>query len=183
MIRLAVPEDAAAIQAIYAPYVRHTPISFELEPPTIAEMVRRITTTLPMWPWLVDERDGTVCGYAYAGQHRTRAAYRWSADVAVYVADGHQRQGIGHGLYRVLLELLKAQGYRAAFGGITQPNEGSVALHESMGFKPVGIYAKVGYKAGAWHDVGWWGLDLGGPDGEPREPIGLDAINLPEAWV
>lgn len=183
MIRLALTEDAAAVQAIYAPNVEKTAISFETEVPTVSEMANRIGKTLPQWPWLVDERDGAIRGYVYASRHRDRAAYRWSVDVAAYVAEDAQGQGVGKRLYRVLFELLRAQGYARAFAGITQPNPASVALHESVGFVPVGIYRQVGYKLGAWHDVGWWQLDLGSPPGTPPEPVPLDALNLPEGWV
>jgi L-amino acid N-acyltransferase YncA len=183
MIRLALAEDAAAIRAIYAPIVEKTATSFETEPPSVEEIAARIGRTLPAWPWLVDVRDGAVRGYVYASQHRARAAYRWSVDVAVYLAEEARGQGVGKRLYQVLFELLRAQGYARAYAGITQPNAASVALHESMGFRLVGIYEKVGYKLGAWHDVGWWQLDLGIPPGEPVEPIPLDRMNLPEAWV
>ncbi|MCC6917685.1 MAG: N-acetyltransferase [Alphaproteobacteria bacterium] len=183
MIRLALAEDAAAIQAIYAPNVEKTAISFETEVPSVAEMAARIGKTLPHWPWLVDEKDGAIRGYVYAGQHRTRAAYRWSVDTTAYVAEYAQGQGVGKRLYQVLFELLRAQGYTRAFAGITEPNAASQALHRSAGFVPVGVYGQVGYKLGAWHDVGWWQLDLGSPPGIPPEPVPLDALNLPEAWV
>lgn len=183
MIRLALAEDAPAIRAIYAPIVRETAISFETEAPSAEEMAMRIEKTMPAWPWLVDTRDGAIRGYVYASQHRTRAAYRWGVDVTAYVAEDSRGQGVGKRLYQVLFELLRAQGYARAYAGITLPNAGSVALHESVGFRPVGVYDKVGYKLGAWHDVGWWQLDLGTPPGTPPEPLPLDRMNLPEAWV
>ena len=183
MIRLARTEDAAAIRAIYAPYVLETAISFETEPPSVVEMADRIAGTMTSHPWLVDEHDGAIRGYAYASQHRTRAAYRWSADVAIYVAAGGHRQGLGRGLYRPLFDILRAQRFRAAFAGITLPNEASVGLHEALGFTPVGVYQGVGYKTGAWRDVGWWQLDLGGPGGAPKEPLPLAELDLPEYWV
>jgi len=106
--------------------------------------------------WLVAERDGAVAGYAYGSPHRERAAYSSSCDVAVYVDPVHARQGIGRALYAQLLPLLATRGFHAAFAGIALPNEGSVALHETMGFTPVGIYREVGWKLGGWRDVGWW---------------------------
>lgn len=156
VIRCATVADAADVQAIYGPVVAHTAISFEEEPPPVPEMGRRIAATLPDYPYLVAERDGRVAGYAYAGQHRTRSAYRWSVDVTVYVADGARRAGVGRALYTVLLADLAGRGFHAAFAGIALPNEGSVGLHESMGFTPLGIYREVGRKFGQWHDVGWW---------------------------
>lgn len=170
MIRVARADDAAAIAAIYAPIVRDTFISFETEPPDPAEMARRIAATLPRFPWLVAEQAGGVAGYAYAGPHRARAAYRWSVDVTVYVAADARRRGVARALYGSLFAILRRQGFRSAFAGIALPNPASQALHEAMGFAPVGIYRDVGYRQGAWRDVGWWRLGLSQEDGEPCEP-------------
>ena len=160
-------EDAAAIQAIYAPIVRHTIISFEIEVPTVEAMRDRIVSTGDRWPWLVYDRDGVIEGYAYASEHRTRPAYRWSVDVSAYVDERYRRRGVARALYAALLDRLRAQGFCNAFAGIALPNEPSVAFHEAMGFEPVGVYKNVGYKLGAWHDVGWWGLAL---KSHPRTP-------------
>jgi len=156
LIRAATTADAAAIQAIYAPVVEHTAISFEETPPSVAEMAARIEAVMKDYPYLVAELDGQVAGYAYASQHRTRAAYRTSVDVSVYIAEGARRSGVGRALYGKLLPELSGRGFHAAFAGIALPNEGSIALHESMGFTPLGIYREVGRKLGKWHDVGWW---------------------------
>lgn len=182
MIRLARTEDAAAIRAVYAPYV-DTPITFETEAPSVLEMGDRIAKILAAYPWLVEEQDGAILGYAYASQHRARAAYRWSVDVTVYVREGGHRKGIGRDLYRALFDILRAQRFRAAFAGITLPNAASVGLHEALGFSAVGVYRNVGYKAEAWRDVGWWQLDLGGPAGAPQEPLPMAELSLPEYWV
>ncbi|MEP0707986.1 MAG: arsinothricin resistance N-acetyltransferase ArsN1 family B [Parvibaculum sp.] len=170
-IRIATPADAAALAAIYAPYVRDTVISFEMVPPDETQMAERIQKILPRLPWLVHEADGCVTGYAYAGPHRERAAYRWSVDAGIYLDSAAHRKGIGTALYRVLIEALRLQGYHRVYGGITLPNEASVGLHEAQGFKPIGVYPEVGYKFGAWRDVGWWGLDLGASSQEPGEPL------------
>jgi L-amino acid N-acyltransferase YncA len=177
-IRHADPElDAAACAAIYEPYVRGTVISFEEHPPDAAELSRRIEAISSRYPWLVAEDGGTVTGYAYASQHKDRAAYRWAADVAVYVTRGAQRRGIGRNLYETLFELLVAQGIRLVCAGITLPNQASVALHEAVGFERVGVYRRIGWKAGAWHDVGWWQRELvppgSGPPPEPGPPVRL----------
>lgn len=168
-IRLATPHDAAAVAAIYAPYVEGTPVSFEEKAPSAEEMKRRIETILTAYPFLVAEEDGVVVAYAYASRHAERAAYRWSCDVTVYVAPFAQRRGFGRRLYTELLQMLARQGVHAAYAGITLPNEKSVGLHEAMGFKPVGIYREVGFKQGAWRDVGWWQrvIGEGPPAGEP----------------
>jgi phosphinothricin acetyltransferase len=171
-IRHADPDrDAAGCSAVYAPYVRDAVASFEDEPPDAAELARRIKRVSERYPWLVAEEHGTVAGYAYAAGHRERAAYRWAADVTVYVAAEHHGRGIGGALYRTLLDLLVRQGLQVACAGITLPNDASVALHESYGFRLVGTYRRIGWKAGAWRDVGWWELELiERADGPPPEP-------------
>lgn len=155
-VRPATVADAASVHAIYAPVVEHTAISFEEMPPSIDEMAARIEATSTAYPYLVAEREGMVVGYAYAGQHRTRAAYRWSVDVTVYIAEEARRSGIGRALYAQLFPELAARGFHAAFAGIALPNPESVALHERMGFELLGVYREVGSKFGRWHDVGWW---------------------------
>lgn len=147
--------DAAGCAAIYAPFVTDGWTSFEIAPPDAAEMARRIGDYGTTHAWLVAERDGDIVGYAYGSQHRTRAAYATSCDVAVYVDPAATRGGVGRALYRALLPIL-ADKYHAAFAGITLPNEASIALHEAMGFVPVGIYREVGWKMDGWRDVGWW---------------------------
>jgi len=174
-VRLATEDDAAAIAAIYAPNVRNTAISFEIEPPSGGEMRRRMRETLARWPWLVCERDGEVLGYAYASQHRGRAAYQWSVDVSVYIHADARRRGVGSALYTPLLEIVRLQGFYNAYGGITLPNAGSVGLHEAFGFRSVGVYRAVGFKLGAWHDVGWWQLAL-----QPHEPPPAPPTPFPE---
>jgi L-amino acid N-acyltransferase YncA len=163
-LRIASPDDAEAITAIYAPLVENTIISFELEAPTVDEMRRRIDGTLETLPWLVHlDSTGAVNGYVYASKHRERAAYQWAVDVTAYVRADSRGQGIGARLYRALFADLVTLGYFQACAGITQPNAASVALHESVGFRPVGLYRSVGYKLGGWHDVGWWQLELQPP--------------------
>lgn len=171
-IRAADPDrDSAACAAIYAPFVEEGPTSFEEKPPSAAEMAERIRQTSAAHPWLVAEEDGDVVGYAYACPHRSRPAYRWSVDVSVYIAPSHQGQGYGRRLYEELFERLRDQGFRVACAGITLPNGPSVALHERLGFEPVGVYKGIGWKAGAWRDVGWWQLELAPAGGEtPPEP-------------
>lgn len=181
LIRFARPADAAAIAEIYAPYVA-TPISFELVPPSAEEIGRRIAKVMPALPWLVYERAGRVDGYAYAGPHAERAAYRWGVDAAIYVRQGAARGGLGRALYAELFDLVARQGYVQAFAGITLPNAASVGLHESFGFRPVGIYRNVGFKLGRWHDVGWWQKPLAEPlPVEPSEPVPLAALD--PAWM
>jgi phosphinothricin acetyltransferase len=170
VLRIARDEDAEGIAAIYAPLVRDTAISFELDPPDAEEMRRRIRATLATHPWLVCADDGRVRGYAYASRHRDRAAYRWSADVTVYVHEQARGRGVGAALYAALLPVLVRQGFRRAYAGITLPNRASIALHESAGFRRLAVYAGVGWKLGAWHDVGWWERALAPEVNAPGEP-------------
>lgn len=169
-IREARPEDAPAIQAIYAPIVSGTAISFEEVPPGAAEIRQRICTTLQTYPYMVALSDGHVAGYAYASQHRARAAYRWAVDVTVYIAESERRSGVGRSLYAELLPILTRQGFTAAYAGIALPNAASVGLHERLGFQHVGTFPQVGFKLGQWHDVGYWRLELGPPSQCPGEP-------------
>lgn len=181
-IRLAHPSDGREVAEIYAPVVAGTAISFEAEIPDAGEMARRIDGTLPRLPWLVCVRDGRIDGYVYASPHRERAAYRWCVDVSVYVRDGCRRGGIGRALYTSLFALLRAQGFYAAHAGVTLPNAASVGLHEGLGFQPIGVYPAVGYKLGAWHDVGWWQLPLRDRAGEPTPVLTLAELRRTEAW-
>ena len=181
-IRLANQNDAEEIWAIYAPIVRDTVISFELEPPTIAEMQCRLVTTLESFPWLVWEQEGSVRGYAYAGKHRVRAAYQWSVDVSVYIHAEARRTGIGRALYHSLFAILRLQGYYNAYAGIALPNPGSVGLHEALGFVPAGVFRHVGYKLGEWHDVGYWQLGLQTMSSSPRIPRDISMVQQFPGW-
>ncbi|HEX6704860.1 MAG TPA: arsinothricin resistance N-acetyltransferase ArsN1 family B [Albitalea sp.] len=177
-IRVATPQDAEAIAAIYAPIVTDTTISFELEPPSVEEMRGRIVSTLERLPWLVGEDDtGAVKGYVYAGRHRERPAYQWSVDVTAYVRADARGQGVGKRLYERLFDELMRLGYCQAFAGIALPNAASVALHECVGFKPLGIYRNVGFKMSAWRDVGWWQRELHTPV-EPATPRAFRASDF-----
>lgn len=180
-IRLATPEEAEQVQAIYAPYC-HTPISFEMDPPSVEEMRGRLAKVLHQYPWLLCEDGEEVLGYAYASQHRERAAYCWSVDTAVYVRQGRQRRGIGRALYTSLLAVLPLQGYVNAYAGVTLPNPASVGLHEAMGFQPVGVYQQVGFKCGSWHDVAWFQRPLQPRLGEPPLPKRLEEVRQIAAW-
>lgn len=159
--------DAAACAALYAPHVADSPVSFEEEPPDAAAMRERIERLTATHPWLVAELDGEIVGYAYAAPHRERAAYRWAVNVSIFVTPGLQRRGVGRALYVELIERLRRQGFQVALAGITLPNEASVALHESVAFVRVSLYPRIGWKAGAWRDVGWWQLELAPPGDEP----------------
>jgi L-amino acid N-acyltransferase YncA len=174
-VRVATEADAGAVAAIYAPYVLRTAISFEEQAPSPEDMAARMRKILEGHPFLVFEEDGAVLGYAYASPHKERAAYRWSVDVAVYVAAAAHRRGIGRLLYARLLGILARQGFHMAYAGITLDNENSVGLHEAMGFRLVGAFSEAGFKFGQWRDVGWWGRPLSASD-RPGEPVPFAAL-------
>lgn len=175
-IRLAGEEDARQVQTIYAPIVRDTIISFEVEIPSVDEMARRIAKVSRDYPWLVCEDGGELLGYAYASRHRERAAYQWSVEATVYIREGQRRSGVGKALYAALFPLLVMQGYVNAYAGIALPNPGSVRLHESIGFTPIGVFQRIGFKFGAWIDVSWWQRALQPAASDPPQPIPLERV-------
>jgi phosphinothricin acetyltransferase len=163
--------DAGACVEIYAPHVEGSPVSFEERAPDAGEMTARIERYGASHAWLVAEREGEVVGYAYATAFNQRPAYRWSASVSVYVAGEARGSGVGRALYEALFERLRGRGFRMACAGITLPNEASVGLHESLGFEQTGLNREIGWKQGAWRDVGWFQLELSpASDGPPPEP-------------
>ena len=168
LLRAATADDAGAIAELYAPYVRDTSISFETEPPDAGEVRARMLAE-PRLPWLVATRGEQVTGYAYASPHRSRAAYRWSVEVSVYLAPAEQGRGTARRLYEALFAELADLGYVSAYAGITQPNPASTGLHAGMGFTPAGVFRNVGFKGG-WHDVAWWQRSLRPASAEPEAP-------------
>ncbi|WP_336135296.1 GNAT family N-acetyltransferase [Natronomonas amylolytica] len=166
--RIATRSDAEAIAAIYRPYVEETAITFEETPPEAEDIATRIAETVETYPWFVAERDGAVVGYAYTGELRKRAAYRWTVELSVYVDRERRGEGIGSALYDALLATLERQGFRSAYGVVTLPNPGSVAFHETWGFERAALLPEAGYKLGEWHDVAWYERALG--DGRPDDP-------------
>jgi L-amino acid N-acyltransferase YncA len=164
--------DAAACAEIYAPHVEDGVVSFEERAPGAAEMAARIDQVAATHAWLIAERGGRVVGYAYGYPFQQRPAYRWTVGVSVYVARDEHGRGVGRALYGALFDRLRERGFRMAHAGITLPNEASVALHESLGFEPVGVNREIGWKHGAWRDVGWWQLELApAGEGPPPDPL------------
>lgn len=177
-LRLAAPDDCDAILDIYRPYVEDTSITFELETPTHDEFSARMSDIMRFFPYLVAERDGEVIGYAYAHFLHERAAYRFNAELSVYLKRGCTGDGVGSKLYSALIELLRAQGFRKLYAIVTMPNAASDALHRRFGFEPIIRFANQGFKLGEWHDVEWYELVLRQAEGTPGElkPFGsLDA--------
>ena len=171
-VRAATAADAAACAEVYARYVRETAITFETEPPTPDQMAARIADYASSHAWLVLERDGELAGYAYGHRFAERAAYAWSCETSIYVAPGARGNGAGRALYQALLPLLAERGFRRAYAGIALPNPASLAIHERFGFRQVGVFSRVGWKLGRWHDVAWLQRDLrDADDGEPPVPL------------
>ena len=168
MIRAAVPADAGAIAAIYAPHVLAGHVSFEEDAPDAAVMARRIDGI--RYPWLVAAEGDALLGYAYASALHPRAAYRWTVETSIYVADAAQGRGVGRTLYGALLATLERQGFTQALARIALPGNASVRLHEALGFTAVGVERAVGYKGGRWIDVGLWQRALATPGDPPPEP-------------
>jgi len=157
-IRGATAADAEGCAAVYRPYVTDSCISFEYEPPTAEDFAGRIAAS---HAWLVAEDEGRIVGYAYASRHRDRAAYDWAADVAIYTDASHHGRGMGRRLYEELFPRLRAAGLRVLCAGIALPNDASEGLHRALGFEDVGVYRRIGWKGGRWHDVRWLQLHLG----------------------
>jgi len=160
-VRPAEPGDASAIAAIYNHYIAETVITFEELPVPAAEIARRIEDVrAAALPWLVAEQAGRILGYAYATKWRDRSAYRFSAEVTVYLDPSDVGRGIGSKLYAELFPRLRARGVHAALGGIALPNEASIALHEKFGMRKVAHLEEVGFKFDRWIDVGYWQCTL-----------------------
>lgn len=159
-IRIATPEDAPALLAIYAPYVENTVITFEYEAPTLEDFQERIRTTLTRFPYLVAEQDGTICGYAYASPFKARAAYNWSVETSIYVKENTHRIGVGNALYSALEACLTRQNVCNLCACIAYPNPASEAFHAQSGYKTVAHFRKSGYKNGQWIDIIWMEKEL-----------------------
>ncbi|WP_225335455.1 GNAT family N-acetyltransferase [Halomicrobium urmianum] len=176
-VRLATPADAPAVRDIYAPFVESTPVTFEVEPPTVGETADRIEATLERYPWLVCEAAGDVVGYAAASQLRSAGAYQWTVELSVYVAEESRRSGVGTALYESLFAVLARQGYCDAYAATSLPNPASEALHERTEFDAVGTFPAAGYKDGEWHDVRWWHRPLRERPADPDPPTPLPDLN------
>ncbi len=184
-IRAARPEDAAAIAAIYAPFVTTGTVSFEIDAPDARAMRTRMAASDGLYPWIVATTgedaagsDGGVLGYAYATKFRDRPAYKYVVETSIYVAGTVERQGTGRLLYEALIDTLRPQGFTQAIGVIALPNEGSIGLHEATGFRRAGVYREVGYKNGRWIDVGVWQCPLNRSTLPPTEPKPFSEVGL-----
>lgn len=175
-IRLATAEDAAAILEIYKKYIENTRVTFEIEVPTVDAFKERMERITEWFPWIVCEIDGRIAGYAYGSKHGERAAYRWSADLSVYIDEKYHRYGLGTALYTALLELLRRQGYFTVYAGVSTPNPKSEAFHTTFGFRNLGEFKNAGYKLGGWCGVSWYELVLNEYVPEPEEAVSIGTL-------
>lgn len=160
-IRPASEEDVAELTDIYNHYVSNTHMTFETEPVSMKLMMQRVSETATAGlPWLVAEESGSILGYAYAAPWKRRRAYRYSVESTIYLGTKNRRKGVGVQLYSALVDGIRPMSMHSVIGGIALPNEGSVGLHERVGFKKIGHFEQVGYKHGRWIDVGYWQLLL-----------------------
>lgn len=177
-IRVARVEDAEALAAIYAPYVDHTAITFEYEPPTAEEFAKRMRSTLEFYPYLVAERNGEPIGYAYAGTFKGRPAYDWAVETSIYVAEGHEHEGIGRALHDALEQALAAQGILNMYACIAVPDgeddetltRNSEQFHAHLGYRLVGEFYRCGFKGGRWYNMVWMEKMLGEHGADQSSP-------------
>lgn len=181
-IRLINEADAKAVLGIYKYYVDHTIISFEYEAPSQEEYLQRISVNTEKYPWLVCLYNNEIIGFAYGSTHRYRTAYQWSPESTIYLSPDFHTKGIGRILYKTLFEILKLQGYYNVFAGVALPNQKSVGFHQAMGFEEIGIFKKVGYKHGNWHDTHWFQLSLNEHTLDPKNPIEFKDVLVTEEF-
>ena len=163
VIRRVAQEDLPALLAIYNHYVADTPVTFDVEPRTLAQRQAWLDTFAPAgrYQCFVAANGGAAIGWACSGKFKEKAAYDTSVETSIYLAPGEQGKGLGRKLYQTLFDALAREDVHRAFGGVTQPNAASVGLHLAMGFEPVGTYREVGRKFGKFWDVAWYGKTLG----------------------
>ena len=154
-IRRAEPADLPALLGIYNHYVLHTPITFDIEPRTGRERQEWFGQFAGSgrYQCFVATQGGNAIGWACSTRFKEREAYATSVETSVYCAPDHTGRGLGRQLYARLFDALQAEDIHRAYGGVTLPNEPSVALHLAMGFRHIGTYQEVGRKFGKFWDV------------------------------
>ena len=169
--------DMEKLLAIYGYYVENTDATFEYDVPTLDEFTHRMKDICREYPYIVCEYKGKVVGYAYAHQFKPGNAYRWSAELTVYLHKDYLGLGIGTRLYELLIDILKLQNVKIIYGCVTSSNERSIKLHQKMGFNLIGVYHNSGYKMGKWIDVTWFEQSIGAQDVEPGEFVNFNDLN------
>lgn len=178
-IRLATVEDSLELLKIYAQYI-DTAITFECTLPTNKEFTERVVEITKSYPYLVCEEDNKIIGYAYAHRQMEREAYQWNAELSIYIDKSFVSKGVGKKLYSILIEILKLQGVKTVYGGVTIPNEKSENLHKALGFKHLGTYHNTGYKNNKWHDVSWFEKQIAPYSLEPSPILSISNISREE---
>ena len=169
MIRSANRADLPRLLEIYTPYVVGETVSFECEPPSLEEFCRRFERITAVYPWLVFEEEGEIKGYAYLSRAFERKAYRFVADLSVYVDRSAQKKGYGTALVLAVEEIARRQGVCSLYALITEENRLSVAFHEGLGFSRIALLPDCGYKFGRWLSVVWYEKRLS--FGQPEELV------------
>lgn len=161
-IRIVTPDDAGQLLDIYTPYVLHTAITFEYQPPTIEEFAQRIQKTLTHFPYLAAVQDGEILGYVYASPFHDRPAYDWAVETSIYIRSDCKRMGLGRKLHQALEDVLREQGILNMNACIAYPQtedeyltRDSVHFHSRLGYRMVGQFSQCGYKFGRWYDMVW----------------------------
>lgn len=175
-LRLATVDDAAAMLAIYAPYVEETTVTFEYETPSLAEFAARFAAVAACFPWYAAVCGGEVVGYAYADRAFARAAYQWDADLSIYLAPAAKGRGAGRALYARLESDLQAMGYCTAYALVTGENAASAAFHRSLGYALRAVLPAAGYKQGRWLDLYWYEKALCDKPQQPVAPLPFSAL-------
>ena len=176
-IRQVTKADAEQCLRIYQYYADNTAFSFEESAPTVGQMVQRIGAITREYPWLVYDDNHIISGYAYASQFRPRPAYRWTAEVTIYLSDNSKGSSIASALYQQLFARLIEQGFYNAIAVITEPNPESEMFHQKMGFEKIGIFKSIGYKLGHWNDIGWWQKRLQPVKADPGNPRAFNEMD------
>ena len=171
IIRLAEEQDVPGILEIYSPFILDTAVTFEETVPEEDSFWERMQLIMSELPFLVCEIDGRIAGYAYASGYRSRASYRWTKEVSVYIHPDFHRKRVGLALYTSMNEMVRYQGIADLLAIITLPNESSVSFHEYVGYRKCGEFSKVGYKLNHWQDVGWFELFLQDELEAPKDRI------------
>ena len=176
-LRVATPEDAAALLAVYAPYVTDTAISFEWQVPELEEFRGRIRRTLQRYPYLAAVRGEEILGYAYTHPFVGRAAYDWGAETSIYLRRDCRHQGLGRALYTALEGISRAQNIHTLYACIGWPKQedryltrNSAQFHAHLGFKLVGTFENCGRKFDRWYDMIWMEKQLS-PLPEHPDPV------------
>lgn len=176
-IRTATENDAQALLDIYAPYIQNTAITYEYEVPSLQQFQSRITHTLQKFPYFVAESNGTILGYAYASDYGERAAYAWTAEVSIYIAQNSRKMGIGKKLYAALERALQKQNIITLIACVAYTerqdehlNKNSLEFHKHMGYEVTGKLNHCGYKFHKWYDIVHLQKYIGSHQTEPLTP-------------